>query len=158
MRAVVGCVEDDRIVRELQIIQRLEQFADVPVVLDHAVGVLGPGGQTRRAAALGRDVGAEVHPRAVAPAEERLAGPGLPLDVIDGRVRRLVIDRLHPLLGQWAGILDGLLADASEPRIDGRVVLVRGLALHHSAGPNIRLNSGSRGYVRCSGSSSAFRW
>ena len=57
----------------------------------------------------------------------------LPLDVVDGRVRGLVVDRLHPLLRERAGVLDRLLADAPEPGIDGRVVPVRGLALHHAA-------------------------
>ena len=75
VRAVVGRVEDDGVVGDLQVVERLEQLADVPVVLDHAVGVLGPGGQPRRAAAVCRDVRAQVHPRAVEPAEERLARP-----------------------------------------------------------------------------------
>ena len=74
VRAVVGRVEDDGVVGDAQVVEGLEQLADVAVVLDHAVGVLGPGGQARRAAPLGRDVGAEVHPGAVVPAEERLAG------------------------------------------------------------------------------------
>ena len=79
MRAVVGRVEDDRVVGDPQVVERLEQLADVAVVFDHAVGVLGPGGQPRRAAALGLDVGPEVHPGGIEPAEERLAGLGLPL-------------------------------------------------------------------------------
>ena len=58
---------------------------------------------------------------------------GLPLDVIDGGVRGLVVDRLHPLLGQRAGVFDGLLADAPKAWVDGRVVAVGGLAPHHPA-------------------------
>ena len=133
VRAVVGRVEDDGVVGDAEVVERLEELADVPVVLDHAVGVLGPGGQARRVAALGLHVGAAVHPGAVAPAEERLAGLRLPLDVVDGRVRRLVVDRLHPLLGQRAGVLDGLLADPAPARLLGRVVLVRRLAPQHAA-------------------------
>ena len=57
----------------------------------------------------------------------------LPLHVVDGRGGGLVVDRLHPLLGERAGVLDGLLADLAEARIDGGVVRVAGLALEHAA-------------------------
>ena len=73
-----------------------------------------------------------------------LPAVGLPLDVVDGRVRRLVVDRLHPLLGQRPGVLDRLLADAAESRVDGRVVLVGGLALQHAAGAEHRLELAGR--------------
>ena len=73
MRAVVGRVEDDGVVGDAEIVERLEQLADVAVVLDHAVGVFGPGGQPRLVAMLGPHVRAQVHPGAVEPAEERLA-------------------------------------------------------------------------------------
>ena len=85
------------------------------------------------AAMLGADVRAQVHARRVEPAEERLARRVLPLHEVDGRGRGLVVDRLHPLLGERAGVLDGLLADLAEARIDGRVVLVGRLALEHAA-------------------------
>ena len=45
----------------------------------------------------------------------------------------LLVHRLHPLPRQRAGVLDRLLADLAEHRIDGRVVLVGRLALHHAA-------------------------
>ena len=51
----------------------------------------------------------------------------------DGPVRDVVVDRLHPLPGQRAGVLDRLLADLAEPRVHGRVVRVRGLAVQHAA-------------------------
>ena len=67
------------------------------------------------------DVRAEVHPRAVPPAEERLAGLVLPLDEVLGGGDGLVVDRLHPLLGERAGVFDRLAA------------LAVGLALEHAA-------------------------
>ena len=69
----------------------------------------------------------------------------LPLDEVDRRRRRLVVDRLHPLLGERAGILDGLLADLAEARID--VGSSRSDALQRSTprGPNFARNAGSRG-------------
>ena len=65
--------------------------------------------------------------------EERLAGRLLPLHEVDGRGRGLVVDRLHALLGERAGVLDGLLADLAEARIDRRVVTVGRLAPEHAA-------------------------
>ena len=95
MRAVVGRVEDDRVVRDAEVVERLEQLADVAIVLDHAIGIFGPGGQPWLVAMLRPHVRARVHPGVVEPAEERLAGRDLPFDVVDRRVRRLVVDRLH---------------------------------------------------------------
>ena len=104
------------------------------VVLDHPVGVFGsgavsPGGLRRSGATWVR----KMHPRAVIPAEEGRPGRGLALDVIDGGGRRLVVDRLHALLGQGARVFDDLLADASETRVYRRVVAVGRLALEHAA-------------------------
>ena len=85
------------------------------------------------AAMLGAHVRAQVHARGVEPAEERLARGLLPLHEVDGRGGRFVVDRLHPLLGQRAGVLDRLLADLAEARIDRGIVRRRGLALQHAA-------------------------
>ena len=82
---------------------------------------------------LGADVGAQVHAGRVEPAEERLARRVLPLHEVDRRGGGLVVDRLHALLGERAGVLDGLLADLAEARIDRGVVAVGRLALEHAA-------------------------
>ena len=110
----------------------LSKRADGVVVLDHAVDVFAVAVLVP-AAMLGADVRPQVHARAVEPAEERLAGRLLPLHVVDGRGRRLVVDRLHPLLGQRAGVLDRLLADLAEARVFGRIVHVGRLAFQHAA-------------------------
>jgi len=52
---------------------------------------------------------------------------------IAGVRQEIILDRFHPLWCQRAGILDGLLADFSEPRVDVWVIDVRGLALQHAA-------------------------
>ena len=132
VRAVVAGVDDDGVVRDAHVVQRLEQGADRVVVLDHAVDVLAVAVLVA-AAVLGADVRAQVHARRVEPDEERLARGLLPLHEVDGRGRGLVVDRLHALLGERAGVLDGLLADLAEARIDGRIVLVGGLGLEHAA-------------------------
>jgi hypothetical protein len=79
-------------------------------------------------------VGAQVHPGAVVPAEERLARLALPLDEVERGRRGFIIDRFHPLAGQGAGILDGLFADLAEARIHVGIVVVRGSAAQHAAG------------------------
>ena len=63
----------------------------------------------------------------------QLVGRLLPLDEIGGGRHELVVAGLHPLLGQRAGVLDGLLADLAEARIHRRIVLVGGLAVQHAA-------------------------
>ena len=78
-------------------------------------------------------VRARVHPRRVEPAEERRAGRDLPLDVVDRRVRGLVVDRLHAFSGERAGVLDRLPADPAPARILGRVVDVGRLGAQHAA-------------------------
>ena len=40
MRAVVGGILDDGVISETEVINQLEQFADLHVMLDHAVAIL----------------------------------------------------------------------------------------------------------------------
>jgi len=44
----------------------------------------------------------------------------------------LLVDCFHTLFGQRAGVLDCLLSNHAELRIDGRIVLVGGLAFEHA--------------------------
>ena len=75
----------------------------------------------------------DVHPRRVEVAEPGAALLGLALHEVERRREELLVHRLHPLAGQRAGVLDHLLADLAELRIDRRVVLVGRLALQHAA-------------------------
>jgi hypothetical protein len=65
--------------------------------------------------------------------KKRRAGRDLALHVVEGGVRGLVVDRLHALAGERAGVLDRLPADPAEARIFGRIVLGRRLAPEHTA-------------------------
>ena len=49
MRSIIGRIQDDRVAGDPQVVNGLEQLADVPVVFDHSIGILGLGGQPRRA-------------------------------------------------------------------------------------------------------------
>ncbi|GJE44654.1 hypothetical protein AEGHOMDF_3843 [Methylobacterium soli] len=75
----------------------------------------------------------QVHAGRVEPDEERLTRRLLPLHVGDSRRSGLVVDGFHALPGERAGILDGLLADLAEARIDGRIVDVARLAPQDAA-------------------------
>src|SRR5262245_62766378 len=90
----------------------------------------------------------EVHAGRVEPAEERPVRPRLPLDEVDRRGAGLVVDRLHAFLGERTGVLDGLLADLAEARIDGGVVTVAGLAAQDAARSELRLEGRVLGVIR----------
>src|SRR5690242_12505887 len=78
-------------------------------------------------------MGAEMHPGGIHPAEERLVRAHLTLHEVDPGGRRLVVDRLHTLFGERAGILDGLPADPAKAGLLGRIVAVRRLAAEDAA-------------------------
>ena len=65
--------------------------------------------------------------------QERLLGLVGAVDEVEGPLQQVVLNRLHPLAGQRAGVGDGLLADLPEPRVLGGVVDVGGLALQHTS-------------------------
>ncbi len=135
MRAVVGAVHHERIVGKAQSIEGVKNRADVLVVVDHHVGVFAhpsPG----LAAALRLGVGPEMHVGEVYPEEERFAGLVLPLDEVDGPGRDVVVDRLHPLFRERAGVDDGLPA------------LAVGHAIEHAARSEPLAELGVLGVVR----------
>ncbi len=114
-----------------------EHRADVLVVVDHRVVVFAlPAAGLADALRLG--VRAEVHVGEIHPEEQRLAGLVLPLDEIHG-TRRRCRRRWSPS-ASWsaAGVLDRLLADLAEARIDRRVVRVGRLAVQHAARAELR--------------------
>ena len=132
MRAVVRRVEDDGVVDDVEVVQRLEQLTDVAIVFDHAIGVFvvrHPALTAHRRAHM--RVG--MHARRVHPDKERLVGLHLPLDEVDGGICCLVVDCFHPLFGQRAGVLYDLFADFAKARIDRRIVDIAGLASENAA-------------------------
>ena len=88
-----------------------------------------------------------VHARGVEVAEPRHVLLGLARHEVEGGGQELLVHRLHPLPGQWACVLDGLLANLPEHRIDGRIVLVGRLALEDAAGAESGLELGVLGVV-----------
>ena len=105
VRPVVGGVHDERVVGDAEVVEELEELADPLVVIDHRVVVLGlPAAGLPEARGLG--VRPEVHAGRVEPNEEGFAGRVLPLDEVHGAGQELVVHRLHPLLGQWARVVD----------------------------------------------------
>ena len=99
VRPVVGRVDDDRVLGDAELVEQVEEQADVAVVVDHRVVVLGlprPG----LADALRLGVGEQVHVGGVHPHEERRVGVVLAADEVDRGGGGLVVDRLHALLRQ----------------------------------------------------------
>src|SRR5262245_54716273 len=85
-------------------------------MVDHRVVVFGlPSARLPEARRLG--VRAEVHGRGVEPDEERLAARLLALDEVDGAGQELVVDRLHTLARERAGVVDPLRAVRIRPRV-----------------------------------------
>ena len=74
--AVVGAVDDDGVVGDVQLVEQIEQLADMAVMLDHAVRV-----ETVTGLALGLrlEVGEDVHARGVEPDEKRLVSLDRPV-------------------------------------------------------------------------------
>jgi hypothetical protein len=126
------------------VVERLEQGADGIVVLEHAVDILAVA-VCVTSAVLAADMGPQVHAGRVEPAEERLARGLLPPHEVDGCGRGLIIDRLHALLGERSGVLDGLLSDLAETLIDRGVVAIGRLAPQHAARPEFGAVAGSFG-------------
>ena len=82
VRPVVGAVDDDRVLGDAELVDQVEQLADVAVVIDHRVVVLrlpAPG----LADAFRLGVGAQVHVRGVHPHEERRPRLVLAPDEVD---------------------------------------------------------------------------
>jgi hypothetical protein len=91
----------------------------LPVVLHHAVGI-----DAEPGLALGRglETGPDVHAGRIEPDEERLAVADGAIDEVGRGLQKLLVDRLHALLGERAGVLAFLLAPGAEARIiAGRV-------------------------------------
>ena len=64
----------------------------------------------------------DVHAGRIHPHEEWLVGPDLPAHVVDRRGGGFVVDRLHPLAGERASILDSLPTNTAPMRLLGRIV------------------------------------
>src|SRR5262245_29495074 len=126
---VVGAVKHARVIRDAKMgIQRLKDGSNRRGVLDHPIIVFRSGRQYRTHM---RD---EMHAGGVEPAEKGGIGCHLSANEIDCGGRCLVVDRLHALFGERAGILDCLFADPPPARLLSRIVVVGGLAAQYAAG------------------------
>ena len=74
-----------------------------------------------------------MHARRVEPDEERLLVGARLVDELQRVVEDFVVDRLHPLGIERAGVLDPLLADLAPARLFGGIVAIRGPGMDHVA-------------------------
>ena len=110
--AVVGGVDDDGVLRDAEVVQLLQQLADMPVMLDHPIGIDAEAGD---APAFRLQPRPDMHPRRVEPGEEGPVGPMRAVDEVQRASQEFLIHRFHPLHGQRAGILDALGAVRVRP-------------------------------------------
>ena len=121
VRPVVSRVDHNRIVGDIELVECFEQLANIAIVFDHSITVfiIGHAALATHRSAHMRD---RVRTHHIHPNEERPFRLCLSFDEVDRRIGGFIVDRLHALSGQRAGIIDGLLADLSEARIDSRVI------------------------------------
>jgi hypothetical protein len=132
--AIVGGVDHDRIVSDAEIVEFLQELADLAVMLHHAVGIDAEPGL---ALGLRLEAGPDVHAGRIEPDEERLLIPVCAVDEVERGLEEFLVDRLHAFFGQRAGVLTFLLAPGSEAGIVARRVGGGRHALHDAAGTEL---------------------
>jgi hypothetical protein len=112
---VVGRVHDDGVVGDAQLVELVEQLADVPIVLHHAIGI---DPQTGLALRFLLQVREDVHAGRVPPDEERLAVRVGLLDELETCREELLVHRLHAPGRERTGVLDLLRAIRVCPSVE----------------------------------------
>lgn len=107
VRSIVGRVQHNRVVGDLQFIDQVEQLANMHIMLNHAVVVLVRVWASEVLMLL-FDMRAEVHSCCIPPAEKGFAFLMFPLDESLSLGKSLFVNRFHSFLGQWAGVFDRL--------------------------------------------------
>ncbi|MNE31431.1 hypothetical protein D3C80_1250000 [compost metagenome] len=105
IRAVVSGVDNDGVVGELEVIDALEQLADVAVVFKHAIGIF-VAWHTALALHGITYMCESMHASGVHPHKEWFVSLGLFLNEIDGGLSGLVIDCFHAFAVQCTGVFD----------------------------------------------------
>jgi hypothetical protein len=104
-------------------------------MLDHAVRI---DAQPRLSLRGRLEVGPDVHTGRIEPHEERLAVAHGAVDEFRRGLEKLLVDRLHALLGERAGVLAFLLAPGAEARIVARRIGGGGDAFENAARTELR--------------------
>ena len=131
MRTIVGRIHNDCVVSDAKIIEQFQQFAHMPVVLNHAVAVFILAGNTAK---LFFNVCAKVHAGAIPPGEERLTFLDLASDKIFGGCDCFIVNSFHALFCKVAGVLDFLFPDLAKAWVHRAIILVSCPGVQHSAG------------------------
>src|SRR5450631_3826433 len=139
LHPVVRREDDNRIVRNSEIVELLEELANHPVELHHAVGIEAV---TALVLPLGTQSRPDVHAGRIVPEEERLVCTNRSVHEIERCGEQLLLNRFHALLCEWSGILDGLLPDHPEAWIHHRVIFIGGAAVQHAARAKLRAEFG----------------
>ena len=132
MRAVVGRIHDEGVVRDAELVEIIEHLADILVMVDHRI-VIRRLPASRLSFALRLGMGVEMHVRGVEPDEEGLARVVLALDEILGRRNKFVVARFHALFRERTGVGHSLFSDFTPTRLFGRIVRIGRPGMHHPA-------------------------
>ncbi len=132
--AVIGGEKNDGAVVLAHVIKLLQDQADVVIELGHAGFLDGPAVlRVSHFLVLVREMGDDVHPGRIDPAEERLAVRFGLVNELQCDVTDFVVHGFHPLGKECACVFDFLFADLSPARHLGGVILISGPAMDHVA-------------------------
>ncbi len=123
--AVVGAVDDDGVFGDPQVLDLLENRADLLVVLEHPGPhhvLLGASLVHRHLEKLRVGMRPDVDRGRVEPDEEGLVALSDAVEVLQRLVGHFLVEGHHALAGERTRVLDFLHPDLAEFRIDGRVV------------------------------------
>src|SRR5271155_839854 len=146
--AVVGRVDDDRVVRDPQVVELLQELAHLAVVLDHAVGI-----NTQASLSLRRrfQTSPDMHAAWIEPHEERLLVLVGAVDEVHRGVEKLLVHVLHALHRKRPRVGAALLAPFTEAGIFARSLGRGRRAAQDAARPEAQLEFGILRIVRMLG-------
>ena len=118
--AVIGGIHDDRVLVEAQLLKLGQDLAHVAVVLDHAIGI---DAQACLAFGFLLQVREDVHARGVPPEKKWLVRLLGALHEVKRPGGDFLVDRLHALLGQRAGVGDASVGEAVDDAARAKLLL-----------------------------------
>ena len=129
MRSIVSAINDNRVVGNFQLIEKIDNLSDILIMVDHRVMV-----ETLKFSGLPKTlwlgVCPSMHVGEIDPREKGLSSFDFSLDEFLCSGNDFVIDRFHSFFGERTCVFDDLLSDSPKTRIDGWIVHIGCLTIH----------------------------